>query len=102
MAWLSAPAPTICTSTVPACRMTPAMRPATAFGFERLETLRTSTGPCCDGGVATTTLFDAVTCMSWPERVRIFRVDPVHQVCVTRHPRSARRADRGLAGGRVT
>src|SRR3954468_6678116 len=44
-AWLSAPAPTTWTSTAPDCRTTPAMAPATEFGFERLDTLRISTGP---------------------------------------------------------
>src|SRR3954470_18767957 len=44
-AWLSAPAPTTCTSTAPVCRTTPAMAPATELGFERLDTLRISTGP---------------------------------------------------------
>src|SRR5436190_23184479 len=60
MAWFSAPAPTICTSTVPDCRMTPAIAPATAFGLERLETFRTSTrgDEGCDG-VPTDALFDA-------------------------------------------
>src|SRR5579864_799337 len=44
-AWLSAPAPTTWTSTAPDCRTTPAMAPATELGFERLDTLRISTGP---------------------------------------------------------
>src|SRR6476619_5483077 len=44
-AWFSAPAPTTWTSTVPHWRTTPAMAPATEFGFERLDTLRISTGP---------------------------------------------------------
>src|SRR5947209_17002990 len=41
-AWLSAPAPTTCTSTMPDSRTTPAMAPATEFGFDRLDTFRTS------------------------------------------------------------
>src|SRR5688572_20334278 len=41
-AWLRAPAPTTCTSTAPADRITPAMAPATEFGFDRLDTFRTS------------------------------------------------------------
>src|SRR5947199_6075395 len=44
-AWLSAPAPTTCTSTAPACRSTLAMAPATAFGLDLLETLSTSMLP---------------------------------------------------------
>src|SRR5437764_1301273 len=44
-AWLSAPAPTTCTSTAPACRRTLAMAPATAFGLDLLETLSTSMLP---------------------------------------------------------
>src|SRR4051794_9803334 len=44
-AWFRAPAPTTWTSTAPVCRTTPAIAPATEFGFERLETLRISTGP---------------------------------------------------------
>src|SRR5947209_6861088 len=44
-AWLRAPAPTTCTSTAPDWRTTPAMAPATELGFERLDTLRISTGP---------------------------------------------------------
>src|SRR3954453_23271057 len=54
MAWLSAPAPTTCTSTDPDCRTTPAMAPATEFGFDLLDTLRISIvapnpsmGVCC-------------------------------------------------------
>src|SRR5260370_11010171 len=43
-AWLIAPAPIACTSTRPLLRMTPAMAPATATGFEVAETLSTSTG----------------------------------------------------------
>src|SRR3954471_16389848 len=42
MAWLSAPAPTTCTSTDPDCRTTPAIAPATEFGFDLLDTLRIS------------------------------------------------------------
>ena len=42
IAWFSAPAPTTCTITAPDCRTTPAMAPATEFGFERAETLRVS------------------------------------------------------------
>src|ERR1700694_5416821 len=52
MAWFSAPAPTTCTSTIPDWRMTPAMAPATEFGFDLLDTLRISmrpTGPCFGG-----------------------------------------------------
>src|SRR5438270_433514 len=43
-AWLIAPAPIACISTRPLLRMTPAMAPATATGFEVAETLSTSTG----------------------------------------------------------
>src|SRR2546427_7387766 len=43
-AWLMAPAPIAWTSTRPLLRMTPAMAPATATGFEVAETLSTSTG----------------------------------------------------------
>src|SRR5260370_8209444 len=43
-AWLIAPAPIACTSTRPLLRLTPAMAPATATGFEVAETLSTSTG----------------------------------------------------------
>src|SRR2546421_8093133 len=43
-AWLIAPAPMAWTSTRPLLRMTPAMAPATATGFEVAETLSTSTG----------------------------------------------------------
>src|SRR5260370_144579 len=43
-AWLIAPAPIACPSTRPLLRMTPAMAPATATGFEVAETLSTSTG----------------------------------------------------------
>src|SRR4051794_23300707 len=42
IAWLSAPAPTTCTSTAPAWRTAPAMAPATEFGFERVETFKVS------------------------------------------------------------
>src|SRR3954454_16557305 len=56
IAWFSAPAPTICTSTVPAWRMTPAIAPATALGFDRLETFRTSTDVCGDEGVPTVSM----------------------------------------------
>src|SRR5690348_17387639 len=43
-AWLMAPAPMAWTSTLPLLRITPAMAPATATGFEVAETLSTSTG----------------------------------------------------------
>src|SRR4029077_5422158 len=43
-AWLMAPAPIAWTSTRPLLRITPAMAPATATGFEVAETLSTSTG----------------------------------------------------------
>src|SRR5215472_1611219 len=43
-AWLIAPAPMAWTSTLPLLRITPAMAPATATGFEVAETLSTSTG----------------------------------------------------------
>src|ERR671923_3094065 len=43
-AWLMAPAPIACTSTRPLLRITPAIAPATATGFEVAETLSTSTG----------------------------------------------------------
>src|SRR5437899_6634499 len=42
IAWFRAPAPTTWTSTTPVCRTTPAMAPATEFGFDRLDTFRTS------------------------------------------------------------
>src|SRR4051812_73802 len=42
MAWLSAPAPTTCTSTLPAWRTAPAIAPATEFGLDRVETLSVS------------------------------------------------------------
>src|SRR5688500_418151 len=42
MAWLSAPAPTTCTSTAPFWRRTPAMAPATELGFDFVETLSCS------------------------------------------------------------
>ena len=45
IAWLSAPAPTVCISTAPCSRTIPASAPATEFGFDLLETLRTSTVP---------------------------------------------------------
>jgi hypothetical protein len=48
MAWFNAPAPTICTSTAPACLMTPAIAPATELGLDLLDTLSTSVPP--DGG----------------------------------------------------
>ena len=43
MAWLRAPAPTTWTSTAPVWRNTPARAPATEFGFDLLETFKTST-----------------------------------------------------------
>src|SRR5205823_12242116 len=43
-AWLIAPAPMAWTSTRPLLRITPAIAPATATGFEVAETLSTSTG----------------------------------------------------------
>src|SRR5213592_515569 len=43
-AWLIAPAPIAWTSTRPLLRITPAIAPATATGFEVAETLSTSTG----------------------------------------------------------
>src|SRR5215471_5265734 len=43
-AWLIAPAPIAWTSTRPFVRITPAIAPATATGFEVAETLSTSTG----------------------------------------------------------
>src|ERR1700730_7605764 len=42
-AWLRAPAPTIWTSTAPDALTTPASAPATALGFDRLDTFSTST-----------------------------------------------------------
>src|SRR5437899_10373134 len=42
IAWFRAPAPTTWTSTTPVCRSTPAMAPGTEFGFDRLDTFRTS------------------------------------------------------------
>src|ERR1041385_4920321 len=43
IAWLMAPAPMACTSTFWELRITPAIAPATATGFEVAETLRIST-----------------------------------------------------------
>src|SRR5215472_5140565 len=43
-AWLMAPAPIAWTSTRPLLRITPAIAPATATGFDVAETLSTSTG----------------------------------------------------------
>src|ERR1043166_289028 len=43
-AWLIAPAPIAWTSTRPLLRITPAIAPATATGFDVAETLSTSTG----------------------------------------------------------
>src|SRR5215813_14203746 len=43
-AWLIAPAPIAWTSTRPLLRITPAIAPATATGFEVADTLSTSTG----------------------------------------------------------
>src|SRR5690242_16102420 len=43
-AWLMAPAPMAWTSTRPLLRITPAIAPATATGFEVADTLSTSTG----------------------------------------------------------
>src|SRR5207302_7160063 len=43
-AWLIAPAPMAWTSTLPWLRITPAMAPATATGFEVADTFSTSTG----------------------------------------------------------
>src|SRR5487761_949164 len=51
-AWLIAPAPMACTSTLCWLRMTPAMAPATETGLLVAETLRTSTSAaltCVDG-----------------------------------------------------
>src|SRR5258705_11113929 len=42
MAWLRAPAPMTCTSTLPICRTTPASAPATELGFDREDTFRHS------------------------------------------------------------
>src|SRR3954447_3671862 len=42
MAWLRAPPPTPCTSTLPAWRTAPAIAPATEFGLDRVETLSVS------------------------------------------------------------
>jgi hypothetical protein len=42
MAWLSAPAPTTCTSTAPDWRITPAMAPAQELGLDLLLTFKTS------------------------------------------------------------
>src|SRR5260370_26183599 len=52
-AWLMAPAPMAWTSTLPLLRITPAMAPATATGFEVAETLRTSTGTRSAGTAGT-------------------------------------------------
>src|SRR5215217_5848608 len=64
MAWFSAPAPTTWTSTAPDWRRTPARAPATEFGFDLLDTLRTST---------TAYMFDTYTggsCLSPPGQGR--------------------------------
>src|SRR3546814_10314919 len=42
IAWFRAPAPTTWTSTAPCDRTTPAMAPATEFGFDLVETLSCS------------------------------------------------------------
>src|SRR6185503_17836855 len=42
IAWLRAPAPMTCTSTLPICRPTPASAPATEFGLDREDTFRHS------------------------------------------------------------
>jgi hypothetical protein len=42
MAWLRAPAPTTWTSTAPFWRSTPAIAPATEFGFDFVDTLSCS------------------------------------------------------------
>src|SRR5437764_8326078 len=70
-AWLRAPAPTTWTSTAPDCRTTPAMAPATEFGFERLDTLRISTGPPAVRDVSVLRKFDSLADASCPP-VRTF------------------------------
>src|SRR5438132_11419978 len=50
IAWLRAPAPMTCTSTLPICRTTPASAPATELGLDREDTFRTSMAvPSCGG-----------------------------------------------------
>src|SRR3954467_6386324 len=44
IAWLSAPAPTTCTSTAPACLTAPAIAPATELGLDLVETFSVSIG----------------------------------------------------------
>src|SRR5437899_12727269 len=51
-AWLMAPAPMACTSTLDCWRTTPAMAPATATGLLVAETLRTSTATAAPSDVA--------------------------------------------------
>src|SRR5438270_3670330 len=65
-AWLRAPAPTTCTSTAPVWRTTPAMAPATELGFERLDTLRISTGPSRRAGCVSPRKFDSPVDASCP------------------------------------
>src|SRR5712691_4611705 len=66
-AWLIAPAPMACTSTLPLLRMTPAMAPATATGLEVADTFSTSTG------ARPLTLLDLL--------LRVFSVDSLDRCC---------------------
>src|SRR5438270_7669710 len=65
-AWFRAPAPTTWTSTAPDCRTTPAMAPATELGFERLDTLRISTGPPDGRDLSVPGRFDSAVDASCP------------------------------------
>src|SRR5207237_2061314 len=85
-AWLSAPAPTTCTSTAPVWRTTPAMAPATELGFERLDTLRISTGP--PGRRDASVLGSSTVRLRLPAHGFV----PFRQVCLRRAARSTTRS----------
>src|SRR5947207_11186915 len=85
-AWLRAPAPTTCTSTAPDWRTTPAMAPATELGFERLDTLRISTGP--PGRRDASVLGNSTALLTLPAH----RFVPFRQVCLRRAARSTTRS----------
>src|SRR5437588_11376250 len=65
-AWFRAPAPTASASTPPDGRTTPAMAPATELGFERLDTLRISTGPPDGRDLSVPGRFDSAVDASCP------------------------------------
>src|SRR5437588_4020026 len=85
-AWLRAPAPTTCTSTAPDWRTTPAMAPATEFGFERLDTLRISTGP--PDGRDASVLGSSTAPLTLPAH----RFVPFRHVCLSHAARSTPRS----------